>query len=105
MTGQKASGIKKKNRSTLEVISLLLLTVLVCSITVKAENLKVTRISAGNSHTAVIAADNSLWTFGDNESGELGAGSADDSMIPVRDRKSTRLNSSHPTTSRMPSSA
>lgn len=41
-------------------------------------------IAAGYEHSAAIAADHSLWTWGDNWSGQLGLGDEDDRDVPTR---------------------
>jgi len=44
-------------------------------------------VSAGETHTAAVRADGSLWTWGSNSSGRLGDGTAEDSgetPVPVR---------------------
>ena len=41
-------------------------------------------ISAGSSHTAVIKTDGSLWTWGNNDYGQLGDGTTEDRYTPVK---------------------
>ena len=53
----------------------------------------ITSVSAGMLHTTFLTDEGDVYAFGFNNRGPLG------------DRKSTRLNSSHPSRSRMPSSA
>ncbi|MBU1242755.1 hypothetical protein KKD52_01840 [Myxococcota bacterium] len=40
-------------------------------------------VDAGNNHTCAIAADHSLWCWGDNQYGQLGTGDITDSLVPV----------------------
>ena len=79
--------------------------------------------ATGSYFTAAIKTDGTLWTWGNNASGQLGDSTTTDNSAPVQtisrgttwkqvscgdsftDRKSTRLNSSHTDISRMPSSA
>ncbi len=48
--------------------------------------LQFTQVSAGQFHTAALAEDGSVWTWGDNSSGQLGTGSVDSSTTPTRVR-------------------
>jgi len=42
------------------------------------------RIATGRFHSAAICADNILWTWGENEDGQLGNGTTEDSSVPIR---------------------
>lgn len=44
----------------------------------------VVSIAAGESHSAMVRADGSLWTWGSNEYGQLATGSTDDRHVPQR---------------------
>ena len=41
-------------------------------------------VSCGQSHTAVLKGDGTLWTMGDNSRGQLGTGTTENSMVPVK---------------------
>ena len=78
-------------------------------------------VSCGYVHTVSIKTDGTLWSWGQNAQGQLGLGNTTNYSSPkqvgaltnwssvscgtYQDRKSTRLNSSHMSESRMPSSA
>jgi len=54
------------------------------SITLGFECLMPVAITAGETHTCVLLSDNSVWCWGGNESGQLGAGTTTSSPIPLR---------------------
>jgi alpha-tubulin suppressor-like RCC1 family protein len=41
-------------------------------------------VSAGSAHTCALAADSTLWCWGDNSDGQLGTGSGGVQMLPAR---------------------
>ena len=47
------------------------------------EGKKAIQISAGDTHTACVTADGSLYAWGDNECGQLGVGDDDDRAVPT----------------------
>ena len=51
---------------------------------VQAAQVQRQTISASNTHTAVIKEDGSLWTWGSNEFGQLGDGTTEDKLTPVK---------------------
>ncbi|GFO65029.1 carboxypeptidase regulatory-like domain-containing protein [Geomonas paludis] len=44
----------------------------------------VTRIAAGDDHSAAITSDGTVWTWGENGYGQIGNGTTDNSVLPVR---------------------
>lgn len=57
-----------------------------------------TTISAGSSHSMVIDSDNVLWAWGDNSLGQLGNGTTDNALSPIKimnDVKSVSAGKSH----------
>ena len=43
-----------------------------------------TAVAAGDYHTVALRSDGTLWAWGDNSSGQLGDGTNNDSLVPVR---------------------
>lgn len=78
--------MKKKKR----LLTLGLALALLCALAVPATAYDMGRvgqysvISCGESHTAAIQTDGSLWMWGHNRYGELGTGSGDSSYVPVK---------------------
>ncbi|NRR24768.1 Ig-like domain-containing protein, partial [Brevibacillus sp. MS2.2] len=50
---------------------------------VKETKVKVNRLSAGGAHTLMVKEDGSVWAWGQNEKGQLGNGTAQNSTVPV----------------------
>lgn len=52
------------------------------SVTIDA--MRFTQVSAGYDHTVALASDGTVWTWGNNDSGQLGDGSIQRSAVPVK---------------------
>jgi alpha-tubulin suppressor-like RCC1 family protein len=44
----------------------------------------VVAVSAGDGHTLAVTSDGILWAWGDNSYGQLGDGTKEDRLLPVR---------------------
>ena len=83
---EKNKGRKFIKRITGFALALMLILTLipVTSIPVAANDVYVTAVSAGFSHSLAILSDGSLWAWGSNDSGQLGDGTNVDKHIPVK---------------------
>ena len=60
------------------------LSLLVCALPLFAATALASPVASGLNHTVVVDSSGAVWTFGRNNSGQLGNGGTTDSALPIQ---------------------